>query len=1201
MCISKLSIRAMLVLSCVTFFAAAAHAQFKASIQGTILDSKGGVVAGAKVTVTNQNTGVVRETTASDQGFYRINELPPGSYTVTVEASGFKQTISKDIVVEAEQPRGFDVTLQVGAVQESVTVSASAEGLQTENASTTNTISSQEILTLPQFGRDPYELIRLTPGVFGDAARQGNGNSFALPQQVGPGGSNNQIFQVENQVQVSSNGQRVTANTYTLDGVSVDSLANGGSAVITPNQESVQEIVVTSASFNAEQGRNSGAQVQVISKGGTNNYHGSGLIKFNDKGLNAFNKFYGPTTGTLPTLSCEGGAFTIVASHCPTRNDQKYRDFGGSVGGPIVHDKLFFFFSYEGLRQSNTITKRDVKLETPAFEKYVVQVNPNSLAAKIFNTPGIAPRISTTTKEVDCCSLVTNPSDPNFRQLGQWYLPGNTPKMGQAVGNGPDGITDWGIYDLTIPNRSAGDQFNGRADYNAGRNQFFFSSYFVRLNNVNGGNRPIEDVTFQPHNRVATLGWTRILSNVLVNEARFNFTRFAFDQLQPQGQTNYGIPQIRLFDFDAGGLGDPGTIIGIAATGTTPGKLAENTFAFKDTVNWIRGNQAFKFGVDITREQNNDNESGFERPNYQFRGLLNFANDACCFFEGVAVNPLTGGNPNGQRYFRTAAYSLFLQDDWKIRPNLTINLGLRWEYFPPVTETQNRLSNYIFGTNGFFNASVKTVSQLYNPDRKDFGPRLGFAYSPNVWGHRTVLRGGFGILYDRPFGTLYSNVRQNTPFFAQAGICCFFDPGAIVGPPPGSNIQYSLGSSRLANSYPANANLAFGVAPDGALCGNAACTTATKVDIFGALPNEPTPYVYVYSLQTQFEPFKDLQVTLGYQGSRSRKLARTIDLNRFHPGDTFDPRCPPPAGSPPGTLGPPCGNVDGVQSASPDLVPCGPTNPACPAPVIVGNNRFGRVFIPLSDVNASFDAGIFEVTRRFSHGLTVSSVYTLSHSIDTSSYEIGFQQTDPSNQLIDKASSDYDVRHHWQLSGYWELPILRNRHDFLGRAFGGWTLGGILDKHSGFPFSALIGSCDTNNDRNGDGTCPDLPAAYFGGVLKSPSKQQWINGAFPSPATEFDVTTRGPGCRCRNIFVGPGYTDVDASIGKIFAFPSIPFLGEGAKLEFRANLFNVFNILNLQPLAPATAPTDIINTGSFGRPSDGLSGRVIEFQARLSF
>ncbi len=806
--------------------------------------------------------------------------------------------------------------------------------------------------------------------------------------------------------------------------MSVDSLSNGGAAVITPNQESVQEIVVTSASFNAEQGRNSGAQVQVISKGGTNNYHGSGLIKFNDKGLNAFNKFYGPNTGTLPTLSCESGAFTVVASHCPTRNDQKYRDFGGSLGGPILRDKLFFFFSYDGLRQSNTIAKRDVTLETPAFEKYVIQVNPNSLAAKIFSTPGIAPRISTTTKEVDCCSLVTNPSDPNFRQLGQWYTAGNTPKVGQAPGNGPDGTTDWGIYDLTIPNSSVGNQYNGRVDYTRGKDQFFFSSYFVWLNNINGGDRPIDDITFQPHNRVAAVGWTRILSNVLVNEARFNFTRFAFDQLQPLGQTNFGIPQIRIFDFDIGGFGSQDTFLGIPVAGTTPAKFAQNTFAFKDTINWVHRSHAFKFGVDITREQNNDNESGAERPNYQFRGLLNFANDACCFDEKVAVDGKTGGLPNGQRYFRTAAYSLFVQDDWKLRPNLTVNLGLRWEYFPPVTEAKSILSNYIFGTQGFINGSVKVVSQLYNADKNNFGPRIGFAYSPNIWGHKTVLRAGFGILYNRPFGSLFSNARQNTPYFAQAESCCFFDPGPIVGPPPGSNIQYAIGSSRLASSYPQNPNLSFGIAPDGALCGDPACATVTPVDLFGSLPNEPTPYVYVSSLQTQFELFKDIQVTLGYQGSRSRKLARTIDLNRLIPGDNYDPCNPVVVGK---TCGNP-GRPDRIESASPDGVPCGPTNPACPAPIVVGNARFNRIFFPLPDVNASFDAGIFEVTRRFSHGLTVSSVYTLSHSIDTSSYEIGFQQTDPSNQLINKGSSDYDVRQHWQLSSYWELPLLRNRH-----------------------------------------------------------------------------------------------------------------------------------------------------------------------------
>src|SRR2546421_1394836 len=938
MSLSKIFFRITLLLACGVFFAVAAHAQFKASIQGTVMDPQGTAVPGAKVTVTNEDTGIARDTVTSDQGFYRISELPPGKYTVSVEGAGFKTSVSKGVVVEAEQPRGLDITLAVGNIQDSVTVTASTGGLETENANVNTTIGTQEVLTLPQFGRDPYELLHMAPGVFGDNARQGNGNSFALPQQVGPGQSNSSIFQTENQVQIVSNGQRVTANNYSLDGVSVNSLSNGGSAVVTPNQESVQQIIVTSASYNAEQGRNSGAQIEVISKGGSNNYHGSGLIKFNDKGLNAFNKFYGANNIPLSQITCEGGAFKIVAQHCPTRNDQKYRDFAGSLGGPVIKNKLFFFFSYEGLRQTNTVVSRSVKLETPAFEKYVQQAEPNSIAAKIFSTPGIAPRITTTLSQTDCCSLITSPSDPNYHPLGTWYQPGIG--IGQAVGNGPDGTTDWGLFDLTKPNSSSGNQYNARADYTLGANQFFASTYLVNLTSVNGGNRPLEDVGFAPKNYVGTLGWTRTISSVMVNEARFNFTRFAFDQLQPTGQTNYGIPQVELFDFDAGGFGDAGTIMGIGQAGTTPGNLAENTFAFRDTVSWVHGVHAFKFGVDITREQNNDDEPGFERPKYQFRGLLNFANDACCFFENVAVDPNTGGHPNGRRYFRDGAYSLFVQDDWKLRPNLTVNLGLRWEYFPSLSEKNGLLSNYIFGSQGFVSGSVQKVTKLYNADKKDFGPRVGFAWSPNVLGKKTVFRGGFGILYNRPFETEYSNIRQDTPFAAQASTCCFFDPGKITGPPPGSGILYGIGSSTSATSYAPNPNFSFGVAPDGALCANAGCTAVTKVDIFGALPNEPTPYVYVYSLQTQFEPIHNWQATIGYQGSRSRKLARTIDLNRFHPGDTFD------------------GNMDGVQSASADGVACGSTNPACPAPIVVGNNRFNRVFLPLPDVNASFDAMI---------------------------------------------------------------------------------------------------------------------------------------------------------------------------------------------------------------------------------------------------
>src|SRR5467141_2192013 len=211
MSLSKLSIRVVWVCACAALFALSARAQFKASIQGTVMDSNGGVVSGAKVTVTNQATGVSRDTVTSDQGFYRIGELPPGTYDLAVEAAGFKQSLSKNIVVEAERPRGIDVTLEIGGVQESVTVSASDTGLQTEDATVSGTISSKDVLTLPQYGRDAYELVRLSPGVFGDAARQGNGNSSPLPQQVGPGGSNNAIFQPENQVQAIANGQRVTA------------------------------------------------------------------------------------------------------------------------------------------------------------------------------------------------------------------------------------------------------------------------------------------------------------------------------------------------------------------------------------------------------------------------------------------------------------------------------------------------------------------------------------------------------------------------------------------------------------------------------------------------------------------------------------------------------------------------------------------------------------------------------------------------------------------------------------------------------------------------------------------------------------------------------------------------------------------------------------------------------------------------------
>ena len=413
--------------------------------------------------------------------------------------------------------------------------------------------------------------------------------------------------------------------------------------------------------------------------------------------------------------------------------------------------------------------------------------------------------------------------------------------------------------------------------------------------------------------------------------------------------------------------------------------------------------------------------------------------------------------------------------------------------------------------------------------------------------------------------------------------------------PPGSNILYALGSSTSATSYPVNPAFSNGVAPDGALCAVAGCATTTPVSLFGSLPNEPNPYVYIFSYQAQLEPIRNWVFKLGYQGSRSRKLVRTIDLNRMVPGDTFD------------------GIQDKFQNNGSNGQPCGSSNPTCPAPGATGNARFSNLYFPLPDVTASFDAAVFSATRKFSKGFQFDVNYMFSHAIDTASYEIGYQQTDPVNQELDRGNSDFDVRNNLVISGTWESPFVGGRNSLLGKTVGGWMISGIMSKHSGFSFPALIGSCNTNADRNGDGYCPDMPFAYRGGVISSPSKQQYINGIFPAPCTsvagiftqascpDFDVSTLGPGCACRNMFQGPGYASIDMTLGKDFALPQKGFLGEGPKLAIRANFFNVFNILNLAPFIPATAPTDILNTGQFGHAPDGLAGRVIEFQARLSF
>ncbi|HEV2617429.1 MAG TPA: carboxypeptidase regulatory-like domain-containing protein [Candidatus Acidoferrales bacterium] len=1151
-----------------------AWAQYNAGIQGTVTDNSGAAVPNAKVTVTNQATNVSTQTATSATGFYQVGQLPPGNYTVTVEVTGFQKSQTSDVVVLAEQIRGLNVALQVGQVSQTVTVNGSvAPLLQTEDASVSKTLSGDTIEALPAAGRDPFELIRLTPGVFGDSARTGVGQASNLPSQEGPGGSNSQIFQIENQVQVVSDGQRVSANNYLLDGVSINSLEWGGAVVLTPNEESVHEVVVTSSDYDAADGRNSGAITKVDSKYGTDKFHGSGLFKLDNAGFNAFNKYNGPFGK-------------------PQRNNENLRQFGGSIGGPIIHNNLFFFFSYEGARVNNTHEDLNVLVETPEFRQYVIAQRPNSIAAKLFATPGIEPRTTATISTVDCCSL----SQP----AGFYYCCTSNPGTGDT-GGGPDGIPDFAKINTMVPNTSSANQYNGRLDYHHGSDQFFGSFYVTHTNSFQGGDRPLEDLSTIPTNTVATIAWTHPINSSMVNEARGNFTRWYFNQVASSAGTDFGVPQYNVFDFGSG-LGCCLTL-GVPAAGTTPGIFAQNTYEFRDTLSKVWNNHSISTGVQIRKEQDNNTENGTARPNYQFESLLNFASDQAQR-EAVTVDPTTGAQANDSRGFRTSDYSLFVQDNWKVRPNLVLNLGLRWEYFSPLSDTQKRLSNFIpsaTGLDGVVNGKVVTSPDLYHSSRHDFGPRIGLAWSPSRFNDKIVVRSGFGIAYNRVYDAILSPVRQNTPFEAAAVLCC----SSPIITPSSLGIQYSLGASNSPFSFPANPNLAFGIDSNtGGLCANAACTSDTPVDEFAAPHNLPNAYVYLYSTGIQWAFSKNEVFSIGYSGSSSHRLIRLEDLNRFFPGDTFDD------------------NLDLVQNDGSNGQPCGAANPTCSAPHPTGNINFKRIFMAMPDVNANYNALIVSLTHRFAYGFELSGTYTYGKSIDTESFELGLQQLALMDQRLDRGPSDYDITHNINIAGIWNLPIFRGRNDFLGYTLGGWGISGVFSWHTGFPWTPILFG-PANNDPNGDGFRPDYPPSYNGTCIHDPSNNDFMNGVCPTTNTRgtsptdpnFNFLTtcpnvdtcdtvafpRGGGSIGRNTFRGPHYHDVDFSLTKTFGIPETPVLGEHAGLEFRANMFNAFNFLNPTPFGFSTSNTDLSNAFAFGRTSGALSGRVLEFQLRLFF
>ena len=1183
--LSKLSIRAIVFAVCAVFLAATAHAQYRAGIQGVVADAQGAVVEGATITLTAKETGIAKTTTSASDGVYAFPGLAPGRYSLVVEKTGFKKEVLDDVVVAAEQTNAVNVQLQVGQVSESVTVSSEvAPAIDTETGNIAGTLTSNEIQNLPSFGRDPYQLARLAPGVFGDGATHGDGGGNQLPGANQPGSSSTgSIFTTENQAQVVAGGTRINGNSFQVDGVEVNSLAWGGSAVITPNEESVKEVQIQANPYSAENGRNSGAQVLVVTKNGTNDLHGSLFMKIHRPGLDAYQRWNGPFPGT-------------TAPYGHLRDSNRFDQWGGSIGGPIFKNKFFFFYSMEQLRNVVNGPGPSGWFDTPQFDSLMASNSPNSIAAKFTTFPGngiqftqINPVTCAQAGRTEGTNCVTV-KDSSGKIIGlNVGSPTNAPlgtQSSSSLGGGlcnpttgtPACIPDIFNVQTLQSDRNISTQYNGRLDFQAtSKDLIAFSTFWVPSNNdgfFNGAPRKYNLWNSDRLNYSPTVLWDHTVNANLLNEARFNVTRWWFNEAKSNPQIPFGFPTLSIQDIGLGQWGG-GTCPFCGFFGPAgPGIFYQTTYNIRDTLTKIHKSHSLKFGTDIYKEQDNDETPWAGIPSYNFNNLWDFANDAPNL-EGGDFNPVTGVPQSSIKHVRSNIYAFFVQDDYKLRPNLTLNLGLRWEYFGPIHEKNGILSTAILGTgtNTLAGLRMRPGGDMYNASYHNFGPQIGLAWSPrSAFGHdfhnSFAVRGGFGIAYNRMQEAVTLNGRFNIPLDVSYSVW----GGSLTG----SNIFYAVANNaKDFTTYPSNPHTIETFDPTTNLptCAPATCA-APNVTAFDH--NLPTPVVYRYSAEGQYDLGSRWVATVGYQGSQSRHFTRQINnLNWLYPNN----------------LNPAVSGVDFYTN----------------------------------DANAAYNALLTRIEHQFSRTFSIDGQYTYSSCMDHGSQDY-FSGTYPFNIMGALGHCDFDSTHYFKAFGIWS-PRIFHGSDWREKVVGGWEFSGIYTFHSGFPFFPYFG---------GGSLCCNgqaVPAAYTGGAGSGGNGAfETAFGNFPqlasvtcsgaAPCTSipyFKIPTLSasgiapfPGIQ-RNLFRGPGFHQFDFTARKDFGLPHIRGLGEGAKISIRADLYNLFNTLNLSPISGpvhlgdlafnSTTNTTTV-TGldkSFGRAGSALGARVVEFTFRFQF
>lgn len=1138
-----------------------AYAQFRGSIQGTVTDPSGAVIPGATVTLTNKQTNQKQESTTNSAGIYNFTALPPDHFSITAVAAGFQKKVINTVAIIPEQANSLNIQLAIGQSSQTVTVSGSTvPALDTETATVSSTITSNQIEHMPSYGRDVFQLAQLTPGVFGNGARGSGGGTNNNPGNQGPGGSsaNGGIFQTENGPQIQTRGGRYNTNSITMDGISTVSAVWGGTSVITPSESSVANMKVVSNSYDAENGRFSGSSIEVTTKSGSNHFHGGAFFRVARPGLNAYQRWNGLTSEHAGTPASRG----------LQKDTSRFNQFGADLGGPLWKNRLFFFFNFEAQPMRSTATPTGW-YETPQFDSSAAPQG--SIAAKYLSFPGVAPVgtvIPTTCEQAGLvegvnCNTVNGQLDvgsPLTSGLGHQDLTyrGSTDTPG--VGGGLDGVPDLQFIETPNPTKISQVQYNGRVDAQVDQNdRVSFAMFWVPLSKTyfNGPTRKANLWNHTQVNDAFSAIWIHTFSPTLINEARANAAGWRWNEVDSNPQAPFGFPTDNIDDAGSAKIqyfGAPG-----------PSNLNQWTYTYRDVLTKNAGRHNLKFGGELTRLYYLNNVIYASRPNFNFHNLWDFANDAP-YHETGNFDHATGVPFAGRQDNRMNIWGFFVQDNYKIRPNLTLNLGLRWSYFGAYYSKQGNLNVLEFGsdTDPLTNMRFRTGGGLVTPSKNNWGPQFGFAWLPMSSNGKAVVRGGFGINYNQNEIAILASGNANPPAAVAGNFTCGYPfPNPTCS---GTGILYETASSPTS---------LFGYTPNPAAIvqfNSNNLPVVGQISGTGFSLHPKTIANYHFSLDVEYQlPFSTV-ASLAYQGSLMRHLLIHQEWNSIAAARGF-------------ALNPKVNSINYWDN--------------------VGTGNYNGMVASLN--------------HTFSHGFQAEAMYTWSKSMDENSGPY-FQDPYPFNSSLAYGRSDYNVTNAFKLFGLWQ-PVFFHGNNLLEKLAGGWSLSGIWNVNSGFPFNPtynIQGKAYVSNSPYGT----LRPAGLLGIPGKSTSNSTFMTQNNPNysgggfnyfatptytPGPAFPNTAPAPELGIqRNSLTGPGYDDLDASLAKAFGLPNNRILGESAKFQIRADFYNLFNKTNLGTinanLGTVNPSGTVISVNpNFGVANGALGSRTIQLQARFVF